>query len=122
MFGGADGRSAAADEVAEVVELGAAGEAGLFDLDLDDHGSVEWEDLFDGDLVRGDLADGKGGVVMRSDGDHNSFEDLDTRLFPFLDTLMDADGVADVESNIFVGCLICHEGNYNRLPYSDTIT
>lgn len=104
-----------ADQVTEEVELGAASETGLFDFDFHYNRCVEWENLFDSDATGGDLADYKSGIVFGVDSDHDAFKDLDTGFVPFFDTLMNADGVSDVESNFFVGCLVGHVGNYNRV-------
>ena len=75
---------------------------------------MKGEDLLDTDSARCNLADDKGGIIFGVDGDDYSFKNLDTRLVPFLDTLMDGDSVSDVESNFFVSSLIGHVRNYNR--------
>jgi len=102
FLGFADLGGGFAEEIAEVVELGATSETGLFDFDFDYNWSIEGEDLLDTDRAGCDLADDKSGVIFGVDGDDYPFEDLDTRLVTLFDSLVYADGVADVESGVFV--------------------
>ena len=65
--------------------------------DLLDEGAVDGEDTLDADAV-GNAANGKGlcdaAVLLSNDG---TLESLDTLALAFLDTNINADGIADVE-------------------------
>lgn len=75
---------------------------------------MEGKNLLDTNGAGGDLADYERGIIFGVDGDTDALKDLDTRLIPFFDGLVDGDGVADMKGNIFVSCLIGHGEYYIR--------
>ena len=89
--------AAFAGTTTQVEQLCAADLALTDNSDLLDEGAVDGEDTLDADAV-GNAANGKGlcdaAVLLSNDG---TLESLDTLALAFLDTNINADGIADVE-------------------------
>ena len=94
---GLDLDRALADAVTEVVELGATNFAPGDDFDLGNAGAVHRVDALNSGSV-GNLANGEGLVdSAASFGENDALEDLDPLLAALDDSVVDFDGITDVE-------------------------
>ena len=99
---------ALADSVAKVVELCASDFTDSDDLDLIDVRGMYREGLLDADAV-GYASDSEGfGDAAAVLSDDSALENLNTLAGSFLDLIVNADGVADIDyRDIFLELLIC---------------
>ncbi len=113
----ADGGRFLALAGAEVIQLGSAGRAGLFNLDASDTRGINWEYAFDTFAVR-NATDGEGRIQTAAfAADDDALENLDPLLIAFDYAGMHADAVPD-RKVVVLGLLLLFLDQINNAVHS----